>query len=270
MKIRHYLISMTCLFVYSFAILSLFGLGTKTFSSAFQFGIGSKTSSSAFQLIPSKHEAAKQKPRKVGNTRKPTINWIEKEIQMIKSETINIDTQVLRLGLKAYTKARKFGLAQKELLTVIDYSQPSTKKRLWVFDLKNGKALFNTWVSHGKNSGYIQANSFSNQPGSLKSSIGVFLTDIPYMGKNGYSLHIRGLEPGVNDNAYSRAIVMHGAHYVTSDMANHQGRLGRSWGCPAVSLNLIKPIINTVKGKSVIFAYYPDKNWLKKSRFLSS
>lgn len=198
-----------------------------------------------------------------------TARWIEKEFQIIKSQARNIDNKVLRLSLNAYVKARKRGFDQKQLLTVIDYSKPSSEKRLWVFDLKRGRTLFNTWVSHGKNSGGLNASSFSNIPGSLKSSIGVFVTDNgPYVGGNGYSLRMRGLESGINDKAYQRDIVIHGAWYVNADTIRRYGAIGRSWGCPAVSASTARPLIDTIKENTVIFAYYPDKKWLSHSQYI--
>lgn len=195
-------------------------------------------------------------------------NWVEKEAKLLKATGLN--PNVLKLSLVAYNKAKQKGLTNKHLLTVIDYSKPSTEKRLWVLDLDKGKVLFNTWVSHGRNSGGTYSTSFSNKPGSLKSSIGVFLTDNPYIGGNGYSLRLRGLEQGVNDNAYDRFVVVHGAHYVNPDMIRRYGQIGRSWGCPAVSPDLSRSLINTIKGKTVLFAYYPDRNWLSHSKFLAS
>jgi hypothetical protein len=199
-----------------------------------------------------------------------TSNWLQTEFNRIKTQASNIDDKVLRLSLLAYQNAMKKGLPTKPLLTVIDYSKPSTEKRLWVFDLKNGKTLFNTWVSHGKNSGGISPTSFSNRSGSLKSSFGVFITEHPYMGGNGYSLRLKGLERGINDNAYNRNVVVHGARYVNPEVIKSYGRIGRSWGCPAVSLNLIKPLINTIKDQTIFFVYYPDRNWLSHSQFLAS
>lgn len=200
-----------------------------------------------------------------------TSKWVNTEMHIIKSQAENIDSNVLRLSLYAYMKARKKGLDDKQLLTVIDYSKPSSARRLWVFDLKRGHILFNTWVSHGKNSGGINAQSFSNVPGSLKSSIGVFVTDTnPYLGGNGYSLRLKGLEQGVNDNAYQRDIVIHGAWYVNADTIRRYGAVGRSWGCPAVSNNMAKSIIDTIKQNTLIFAYYPDKKWLTHSKFLTA
>ena len=199
-----------------------------------------------------------------------TQEWLSKEIQRINSQANNIDQSVLKLSLNAYLRARSKGMDQKQLLTIIDYSKPSTQRRLWVVDLRNAEVLFNTWVTHGKNSGKVNATSFSNQPGSLKSSIGVFLTtNQAYVGGNGYSLRMQGLERGINDNAYRRDIVFHGAWYAKEDVAKKYGLLGRSWGCPAVSEEAAKPLIDTIKDKTLVIAYYPDKNWLRHSSFLA-
>lgn len=201
---------------------------------------------------------------------KKSSTWIEQKIQALKTSTTNIDTNILRLSLIAYQKAQQSGIAMKQqLLTVIDYSKPSTMKRLWVFDLKNNKTVFNTWVAHGVKSGGVKPTSFSNVDGSLKSSIGVFLTDHTYYGGRGYSLRIKGLERGFNDHVYERNVVFHGAPYMNPDTIRKHGQAGRSWGCPAVSSSLIKPLINTIKDKSLLIVYYPDKNWLKSSRFLT-
>lgn len=196
--------------------------------------------------------------------------WVEQKLKALKVNATNIDTNILRLSLIAYQKAQHNRLmVKKHLLTVIDYSKPSTFKRLWVFDLESNKIVFNTWVSHGKNSGGIKPNSFSNTVGSLKSSIGVFLTDTAYYGGRGYSLRIKGLEHGINDNVYRRHVVFHGAPYINPVTIKRYGQVGRSWGCPAVSSSLIRPLINTIKDKTLLIVYYPDKHWLKSSRFLT-
>jgi hypothetical protein len=196
-------------------------------------------------------------------------DWLSNEISHIYSQASNIDQKVLKLSLNAYMKARQRGLDGKQMLTIIDYSKPSTERRLWVVDVRSGKVLFNTWVSHGKNSGNLMATSFSNQSGSLKSSIGVFLTDQPYMGHNGYSLRLSGLEAGINDNAFRRDIVVHGAWYVQPDVIKKYGQIGRSWGCPAVDPREAAPLINTIKNSTLVVVYYPDKNWLNHSTFLA-
>ncbi len=194
--------------------------------------------------------------------------WLDKETKVILSQADNLDPLVLKLGLTAYLKARKKGLDDKQLLTIVDYSKPSNQRRLWVVNLKTNKILFNTYVAHGKNSGGVNSTSFSNQPTSLKSSLGVFVTSETYEGHNGYSLRMEGLERGVNDNAYARDIVFHGARYVSQEIAKVRGALGRSWGCMAIDEHLVKPLINTIKNKTLIVAYYPDKKWLKNSEFL--
>jgi len=196
--------------------------------------------------------------------------WVISKTQMINSQAPNFDSNVLRLALTAYDKAQKKGYTHKSLLTVIDYSKPSTQKRMLVVDLNQNKVLFNTWVSHGRNSGELNATSFSNKAGSHKTSLGVFVTDETYDGKNGYSLRLRGLEPGINDSAYKRAIVIHGAAYANPDNITKHGRLGLSWGCPAVETQLAKPIINTIKQGSLVFAYSKDRTWLSHSSFLTA
>lgn len=195
--------------------------------------------------------------------------WINRETEIIYSQANNIDRNVLKLSLQAYVKARQAGLDNKNLLTIIDYSKPSVTKRLYVVDINTGRILFNTWVSHGKNSGFLQATSFSNRPGSLKSSLGLFLTENSYVGNNGYSLRLIGLEHGINDNAYRRAIVIHGAWYVGLDVIRRYGQLGRSWGCPAVSENLARPLINTIRDHTLVFVYSDDRRWLNNSTFLA-
>jgi hypothetical protein len=176
---------------------------------------------------------------------------------------------VLKLALAAATRAEDEGLVQRrDLLTVIDYSLPSSQPRLFIFDLSAHKLLFRELVAHGKGSGGDLANVFSNSPGSLATSLGLFVTADTYTGGNGYSLRLRGLEEGVNDMAWDRAIVMHGASYVSQEAVNVLGRLGRSWGCPAVRPEVSQEIIDTIRGGSPVFAYYPDKNWLTTSAFL--
>ena len=182
-----------------------------------------------------------------------------------------LKAEVLRMALRATGCAAEQGkVKRRDLLTVIDYSLPSSQPRLFVFDLASRKLLFRELVAHGKNSGGDLANFFSNSPGSLATSLGLFVTADPYFGSNGYSLRLKGLEEGVNDMAMDRAIVMHGAPYVSRAAIRALGRLGRSWGCPAVRKEIAKKMIDTLRGGSPIFAYYPDKNWLRQSSYLSA
>ena len=153
-------------------------------------------------------------------------------------------------------------------LTVIDYSRPSTERRLWVYDLRTRQLLYEELVAHGQGSGDNLPTRFSNEPETHRSSIGLFKTDNTYVGKNGYSLRLDGLDAGFNDRARERAIVIHGAAYVSPEIARAQGRLGRSWGCPAISADVAKQMIDRVKGGGLVFAYYPDKEWLKSSKYL--
>ncbi len=179
------------------------------------------------------------------------------------------DPRVLALALEARDcAAAQFGAAPSPRLAVIDYSLPSTTPRLWVFDLERQSLLFHEYVAHGQGSGENLAHSFSNQDSSHESSLGLFRTGDTYQGHNGYSLRMEGLEPGTNDAAMARAIVMHGAAYVNPDMARKQGRLGRSWGCPALRPEVAPAVIDSLKNGQMIFAYYPDSNWLAHSPFI--
>ncbi|EOE8064444.1 murein L,D-transpeptidase catalytic domain family protein [Pseudomonas aeruginosa] len=175
----------------------------------------------------------------------------------------------LELALTAYACASASQGGDNGLLTVIDYSRPSRDKRLWVFDLKARKLLFEEWVTHGKNSGDDLATSFSNRPNSYQSSIGLFQTGQLYTGKHGQSLRLVGLEPGFNDKSEERAIVMHSAAYADPRVVPGLGRLGRSQGCPAVRPAVAARLINTLKRGSYVFAYYPQPKWLETSRFLA-
>ena len=181
-----------------------------------------------------------------------------------------ISSDVLKLALGAVACATRLGdIEPPSTLTVIDYSRPSVDERLWVFDLSDGRLLFKELVAHGRNTGENMATSFSDAVNSRQSSIGLFVTADTYVGSNGYSLRLDGLERGFNANARDRAIVMHGAPYVDTSLAASQGRIGRSWGCPALREAVARKVIDTIRGGSVIFSYYPDSSWLKSSRFLN-
>jgi len=149
-------------------------------------------------------------------------------------------------------------LVNDSIISIIDFSQPSSKKRLYILDLKNYKVLFNTLVAHGRNSGREFASSFSNQNSSFMSSPGFYITQSTYEGHNGYSLKLEGVERGINDNALERGIVVHGAPYVSQEIVNMQGFSGRSQGCPAVPVQYAKPIINTIKDGTCMFIYHPS------------
>lgn len=177
--------------------------------------------------------------------------------------------EVLDLALRAYSCGRSHNEFNQPLLTVIDYSLPSSQKRLWVIDLARRQVLFNELVAHGANSGEVYASSFSNDVGSLQSSLGLFRTDETYVGRHGRSLRLSGLEPGFNDRARERAIVMHAASYVSDSTVATYGSVGRSWGCPAIPASVNDRVIDLIQGGSAVFAYYPDRAWLQSSRFLN-
>jgi hypothetical protein len=178
-----------------------------------------------------------------------------------------ITFDVFRLAMTGMENIK--GLQNKKIITIIDFSKPSTRERFFVIDLANKKILYKTLVAHGKNSGENTADSFSNDSQSLKSCLGFFLTAETYNGKHGYSLSLDGLEPGINDNARRRSIVIHGADYVSATYAEMHGRLGRSWGCPALPLNSSKEIIDHISKGSCIFIYGNDPEYLKASELLN-
>ena len=182
-----------------------------------------------------------------------------------------LNATVFNSAIEGLQKLDSKGVIRKDdIITIVDFSQPSTQKRLYVLDLNNKQILFNTLVAHGRKSGGLWAKSFSNSTSSLKSSPGFYVTEDTYVGHNGYSLRLDGLEKNINDNARNRDIVIHGAPYVDQSAINSLGFLGRSWGCPAVPEAQHKAIINTIKGGTCLFIYSPDKNYQEKSPVLNS
>jgi hypothetical protein len=175
---------------------------------------------------------------------------------------------VLDLALQAYRCGRALGYIDRPLLTVIDYSLPSTTRRLWVIDIAHSRVLFNELVAHGERSGEDVPIAFSNRVGSRQSSLGLFRAEDVYDGEHGLSLRLDGLEPGINDQARDRRIVMHGAPYVSEAFIAEHGRLGRSWGCPALPAEIHEQLIDSIRDGSAVFAFYPDPEWLQSSRFL--
>ena len=187
----------------------------------------------------------------------------------IDAAAAGVSPHVLGLALGAVTCAVAHGdIAPPPTLTLIDYSRPSLEPRLWVFDLADGRLLFKELVAHGRHTGDNMATQFSDTLNSYQSSLGLFVARDTYVGGNGYSLRLDGLEPGFNGRARERAIVMHGAPYVDAAAGARQGRLGRSLGCPALREAVARDVIDTVRGGGVVFSYYPDAAWLQASRFL--
>lgn len=182
---------------------------------------------------------------------------------------LGLSREAFDYAIQGYDQLLSEGKLRKDhVLSIADFSLPSGKKRLFVIDLESGELLFNTYVSHGRNSGKALATNFSNQFNSFKSSLGFYITSGTYNGKHGQSLRLEGEEAGINDNAMSRGIVMHSAAYVGAHVAAQQGYIGRSQGCPALPENLYKPIIETIKNGSCLFIYSADAHYLANSRLI--
>ncbi len=179
------------------------------------------------------------------------------------------DPEILDRAREVVRCATALGVAHDDrVFTVVDYGLPSTAERLWVLDLAAGRVLFRTRVAHGKGSGDDRAVAFSNDPGSHQTSLGVFRTAEVYTGEHGRSLRLDGLEPGINDLARTRTIVIHPADYVTDSFVAAHGRCGRSWGCPALDPAVAQGVIDAIAGGSLLLAWYPDDHWLATSTFL--
>lgn len=180
-----------------------------------------------------------------------------------------IGQDVFEYAVTGYAALKEKGrLLKTEYITIIDFSKPSNLPRLFLLNMETGKIIFKTLVAHGRNSGGLMAESFSNNESSLESSPGFYITDETYFGKKGYSLKLLGCEEGFNNNAYRRGIVMHGADYVSEDFIRKNGFLGRSHGCPAVPAQLNRKIIDVIKNGSCLFIYFPSKKYICGSRLL--
>ncbi len=186
-------------------------------------------------------------------------------------QNAGLSFEVFNYAVKGRDYLVNKGLITKDqILTVVDFTKPSTEKRMYVIDLNDEKILFHTYVAHGQKSGAQFAENFSNKPESFQSSLGFYETLGTYNGKHGYSMKLAGLESGINDRAEERAIVMHSASYVSEGFIQTKGFLGRSWGCPALPEAYNKPIIDKIKGGSCLFIYGKNKNYLNQSRILNS
>jgi len=193
---------------------------------------------------------------------------VDQVYQALEEPLLNPDA--FRLAIKGYTQLNADGrIGNNRLLTIIDYSLPSSEDRFFVIDLQQQTMAFRSLVSHGRNSGDLYAVNFSNKVQSHQSALGFYITGTTYKGGQGYSLLLEGVEPGFNDLARARSIVIHGAAYATHDYVSRYGRLGRSFGCPALPPKLSASIIDTIKGGSVVFSYYPDESYLMNSAVLN-
>jgi hypothetical protein len=190
--------------------------------------------------------------------------------EQMKLDSLGLSQDAFNYGVQGYIDLISNGaVSNNHILSIIDFSLPSSKKRLFVIDVESGTLLFNTFVSHGRNSGQEMATLFSNDANSFKSSLGFYVTGSTYSGEHGYSLRLEGKEAGINDNAYDRSIVMHAAKYVNEKAIKMKGFIGRSLGCPAVPPALHKAIINTIKDGSCLFLYSRDSFYITHSKLIN-
>lgn len=199
---------------------------------------------------------------------------VEPSIEDIYGSLHSVDLNLPKLetfkeALKGFYKLKAKGVVSKNIITLIDFSLSANKKRLWVIDLDSNTVLYHSLVAHGRNTGDEYANSFSNAPESYKSSLGFYVTGEIYNGKHGKSLKLDGLEKGINDNARNRAVVIHGADYVSNSFIQNNKRLGRSLGCPAIPVEITDKLISTIKEKSCLFIYFPSESYKRTSSFAS-
>jgi len=195
-------------------------------------------------------------------------NDITSLYQLLNLASLKLNKQAFDLAVKGYSKLNAQGKIKNNLLTIVDFSQPSTSKRMYIIDVAKGKLLQHSLVAHGRNTGELMAKNFSNEAESFKSSLGFYVTSETYQGKHGLSLRLDGLERSINDNARARAVVVHGADYATEGFYKATGYLGRSFGCPAVPTKDAGKIINTIKGGSCLFIYSPNSNYAQVSKLI--
>jgi hypothetical protein len=197
-------------------------------------------------------------------------NLLQDKYALLNLSAAGLSKEAFDNAIKGFTYLHNEGkLNSDSVISVIDFSLASTQKRLFVIDLKNNKLLYNSLVAHGRNSGKDTAEHFSNAPESFESSLGFYVTAETYKGKHGYSLKLVGQESGINDNAYTRGIVIHCAAYVSESYAHRQGYIGRSEGCPALPENMYRPIIERIKNGSCLYIYSSDKNYSSQSRIIN-
>ncbi len=211
------------------------------------------------------------------NTSKSTLRSASNEIsnmqlyEDLQLDSLHLSKEAFIYAMQGLDSLQSAGLVTNDsIISIVDFSLPSSSKRLFVIDLSSGALLFNTFVSHGKNSGREIATRFSNKLNSFASSLGFYITGNTYKGEHGYSLRLNGIEKGINDNALNRGIVMHSAAYVTEKLISKQGYIGRSLGCPAVPVALHKAIIGTIKNGSCLFMYSPDRKYIAHTRIFKS
>ncbi|AFM03122.1 Ykud domain-containing protein [Bernardetia litoralis DSM 6794] len=210
-----------------------------------------------------------KEPKTIENISVTFENHIKTMYQKLKLKKAELEYTPFRTAYIGYLNLEAKDKLKKEILTILDFTKSSLFERMWIIDIKNRKLIRRELVAHGKNSGHDMVTSFSNKLHSNQSSMGFYVTDAPYIGSNGISLLINGMDKGYNDQARNRSVVMHGADYVNPKTMNRNGRLGRSFGCPAVEKAKAKEIINYVKNGSCLFIYFKDTNYLASSKWIN-
>ncbi|TRO64025.1 murein L,D-transpeptidase catalytic domain family protein [Christiangramia sabulilitoris] len=242
-----------------YRILSVFGMLLFSFAFSSTAGVGKTIEARITEKLPVTPEAMESSDDKVAELY---------ESFSLKNSTMP-QIEVFEKAILGYTKLDEAGKVSNPLLTVIDFNLSSTKKRMWILNMDTREVVFNTFVAHGKNTGGEFAKNFSNKQNSHQSSLGFYVTGETYYGKNGLSLFIDGMEKEFNSNARARYVVIHGADYAEPSFIKRIGRLGRSYGCPAVPNKIAKDLIHKIKGKSVVYIHKNDENYLSKSDFLN-
>lgn len=197
-------------------------------------------------------------------------NYVSSLYGSLSGEKAGLKYEVFQKALVGYYNLKNQNkLSSKNLLTIVDFSLPSNKKRLWIVNIETKSVLYNSLVSHGRNTGTTLAKNFSNQPETYKSSLGFYVTGKTYHGKHDLSLRLIGMDASFNDKAFERAIVMHGAKYVSESWIKQNGMLGRSHGCPAIPMEITKEVIPLLADGTCLFLYSPDKDYTTKSALLN-
>ena len=248
-------------------LLTLFAIAFYCFSQKYLPAVERKPVASASILLVNE-QAGESNARKLTRTNfEDVLKSLYNDIGL---PSYGLSYEVFRLGMIGFYSLEKEGaLNSKGLITIIDFAQPSTEKRLFTIDVISQEVIYHTYVAHGRNTGENMAKRFSNRPHSNQSSLGFYVTGETYVGSKGYSLRLDGKEKTFNDKIRSRAVVMHAADYATEAWIKRYGRLGRSQGCPALPPHLSKKVIDTIKDRTVIFTYYPDEEYLNTSRYLN-
>jgi len=187
----------------------------------------------------------------------------------LKLSSLGLSKEAMNMAYKGQQYLADHGLLNNEdVIAICDFTQSSKARRLYIVDTKNFRVLMNTYVAHGRNSGLDYAENFSNRPESLQSSLGFYVTKGTYFGKHGLSLKLSGQEPGFNDNAEQRAVVVHGADYIGGNRLSSP-YMGRSFGCPAVPQEQSEKVINLLKNGTCLFIYHPNQTYLHGSKILN-